>query len=103
MNDTSPQKGIFIVYNTALHGLIIRILEKNHAKGYTEWDEVTGRGSRDGEPHLGSHAWPTVNGALMTFTEAHRVPKLLEDLHQLDLDNPMQGLRAFAWDITDMI
>ena len=59
------QKAIFIVYNSALHGLVLRTLEQHNAKGYTEWSEVYGRGSATGEPHLGSHAWPTTNGAMM--------------------------------------
>ena len=30
------QKAIFIVYNSALHGLVLRTLEQHNAKGYTE-------------------------------------------------------------------
>lgn len=97
------QKALFIIYNSALHGLVIRLLDQHNAKGYTEWAEVAGRGSHTGEPHLGSHAWPTTNGALMVITDDDRTARLLTALHQLDLDNPKQGLRAFAWDITDSI
>ena len=97
------QKALFIVYNSALHGLVIRILEQHNAKGYTEWSEVTGRGSHTGVPHLGSHAWPTTNGALLVITDADRVSTLLAALRQLDQESPQQGLRAFAWSITDTI
>ena len=97
------QTALFIVYNSALHGLVLRTLEQHNAKGYTEWSEVYGRGSATGEPHLGSHAWPTTNGAMMVITDAERAERILSALHQIDLDNPQQGLRAFAWEVTNMI
>ncbi|HPQ55838.1 MAG TPA: hypothetical protein PLS52_01770, partial [Bacteroidales bacterium] len=53
-------------------------------------------GSRGGEPHLGSHAWPTLNSALLTFVPDQLVDKLLEDLRKADESAPKQGLRAFV-------
>ena len=96
-------QALFIVYNSALHGLVIRILDQHNAKGYTEWNGVFGQGSQTGIPHLGSHAWPTTNGALLVITDKARAEQILSSLHQLDLENPKQGLRAFAWDITRCI
>lgn len=97
------QTALFIVYNIALHGLVLRTLEQHNAKGYTEWSEVYGRGSATGEPHLGSHAWPTTNGAMMVITDAERAERILSALHQIDLYNPQQGLRAFAWEVINKI
>ncbi len=71
-------------------------LEKNQITGFTFWEEVRGHGSRGGEPHLGSHAWPTLNSALLTFVPDQLVDKLLEDLRKADESAPKQGLRAFV-------
>ncbi|MDY6148065.1 MAG: hypothetical protein SPI35_03485 [Porphyromonas sp.] len=95
------QKAVFITYNQALHGLVQRLLEKLNQKGYTQWDGITGCGSLTGEPHLGSHAWPTLNGALLVITDAQKVPALLQGLREIDQTAPKQGLRAFVWNVED--
>ena len=87
------QKAIFIVYNSALHGLVLRALEQHNAKGYTEWSEVYGRGSATGEPHLGSHAWPTTNGAMMVITDAERAERILSALHKSQGRDGLMGHR----------
>ncbi|WP_329904038.1 PG0541 family transporter-associated protein [Porphyromonas pogonae] len=97
------QKCIFITYNQAYHPLILRILHKNTLKGYTTWTEVAGQGSADGEPHLGSHAWPTMNSAMMVICDEDRVDAILSDLHQLDTATPEQGLRAFVMPVEKSI
>lgn len=96
-------KSVFIAYNQAYHSLILRILEKQNIKGYTCWQSVQGRGSRDGEPHLGSHAWPTKNDAMLVVLKAEAVPALLEALSTLDNKTPQQGLRAFVWPVEQSI
>ena len=62
-------KAIFVTYNQAYNQEIVDLLEKLGQRGYTVWTEVGGRGSVDGEPHLGSHAWPTQNHAVLTAVE----------------------------------
>ena len=88
----NPDKIIFISFNQALHGLVIRLLERHNLRGYTQWDEIRGVGSRGGEPHQGSHAWPTLNGALLVACPGAVVPTILEELHALDESQPLQGL-----------
>lgn len=95
----NPDKIIFISFNQALHGLVIRLLERHNLRGYTQWDEIRGEGSRGGEPHQGSHAWPTLNGALLVACPGAVVPTILEELHALDESQPLQGLRAFVWNV----
>lgn len=101
MNDTL--KAIFISCNQALYPEIIALFDKRHLKGYTAWSEVMGRGSKSGEPHLGSHAWPTLNSAIMIILPAEVAPSLLDDLRAIDRKSEQQGLRAFEWDITRSI
>ena len=89
-------KALFISFYQAFYDEVMKALEKNHVKGFTFWEEVRGHGSRDGEPHLGSHAWPTLNSALITFVPDHVVDQLLQDLKKADESAPKQGLRAFV-------
>lgn len=95
--------GIFIAYNQAYYEEIIELLENNHSKGFTRWNEISGRGSRGGEPHMGSHTWPTFNDAMLAFVEDEFVDDILNSLHELDLVAEELGLRAFCWKIDNTI
>ena len=96
-------KAIMITYNQAFYDDIVEVLNNNGVKGYTEWDEIKGHGSVTGEPHLGSHAWPTLNNAIFTIMEDDQVDGVLNDLHEKDEKAPELGLRAFVWNIEKMI
>lgn len=96
-------KSIFISYDQAYHDQILTVLRGNNVRGYTSWEEVHGKGSQTGNPHLGTHAWPTLNSAMLTIVENDRVKGLLNDLKALDATSEMMGLRAFVWNVEDMI
>ena len=96
-------KTVFIAYNQAYEHLIMRILSRMTITGYTKWIDVKGRGSHTGEPHLGSHAWPTVNDAMITIVPERKVEPLLTELRKLDEATPDQGLRAFVWAVEQTI
>ena len=64
---------------------------------------MQGRGSASGEPHYGSHAWPSMNSAVLTIVDDDRVDALLDALHALDLETEKLGLRAFVWDVEKTI
>lgn len=89
-------KALFIAFYQAFYEEILETLTKHNITGYTFWEEVKGSGSRDGEPHLGTHAWPTLNSVLITFVPDQAVDPLLEDLKRLDESAPKQGLRVFV-------
>ena len=78
-------------------------MDRMQMRGYTGWEELMGCGSKDGEPHLGNHAWPTMNSALLTVVEDDKVEAFLASLKKLDEENAKQGLRAFVWDVATMI
>jgi hypothetical protein len=44
-----------------------------------------------------------MNSAIFSVVEDDRVEPLLKRLKQLDLDNPMLGLRAFVWNVEQSI
>ena len=96
-------KAIFIAYDQAHHNAILDILEKNSCRGFTSFGEVQGRGTYKGEPHYGSHAWPSLGGAIMTIVEDERLSPVLEKLRLLDEEKPRLGLRAFVWPVTATI
>ena len=96
-------KAILITYNQAYYDDIAKVLNNHGVKGYTEWDEIKGHGSDTGEPHLGSHAWPTLNNALISMVEDDQVDGILQELHERDVKAPELGLRAFVWSIEKMI
>ncbi|NLJ82276.1 MAG: hypothetical protein GX330_04025 [Bacteroidales bacterium] len=89
-------KAVFISFYQAFYDEVIEVLDKHQIKGFTSWNEVLGRGSDGGEPHYGTHAWPTINSAIITFIADDKVKPLLKDIHALDLTAPMQGIRAFV-------
>lgn len=92
-------KAIFIAYDQAHHEKILDVLTKSGCRGFTSFGEVQGRGSVKGDPHYGSHAWPTLGGAMLTMVDDNKVDNLLQRLHDLDLEKPLLGLRAFVWQI----
>lgn len=96
-------KAIMIAYNQAYNEEIIEVLENNGQRGYTRWDEVLGRGSFDGEPHLGSHAWPVKNITVLSVVEEDKVQGILYDLKRKNEESPELGIRAFVWSVEDAI
>lgn len=96
-------KAIFITFDQAYYQRIVDMLEKSNCRGFTSWSEVNGRGSRNGEPHYGSHAWPSLASAIITMVEDSRVSSVLDRLHAMDLETPKLGLRAFVWNIEQTI
>ncbi|MBD5238923.1 MAG: hypothetical protein HDS64_04025 [Bacteroidales bacterium] len=92
-------KAIFIAYDQAHHEQILEVLNSCACRGYTAFGTVQGRGSHTGEPHLGSHAWPSLAEAMLTMVDDSRVESLLERLQAIDRAKPRLGLRAFVWPI----
>ena len=92
-------KAIFIAFDQAYYERIVTMLEKSNCRGFTAWQEVQGRGTESGEPHYGSHAWPSLVSAMMVMVEDQRVDAVLDKLHAMDVETPKLGLRAFVWSI----
>lgn len=92
-------KSILITFDQAYYERIVNTLERLNCRGFTAWQEVQGRGSHTGEPHYGSHAWPSLASAIITIVEDHRVDAVLDFLHAMDVDTPKLGLRAFVWNV----
>ena len=96
-------KAIFVAYNQAYNQEIVELFEQLGQRGYTVWSEIGGRGSVDGEPHLGSHAWPTQNHALLTVVDDALVKPVMAHLRDTDAANKELGLRAYVLPVEDAL
>lgn len=96
-------KSIMITFDQAYNERIVELLDRMNCRGFTRWEQVQGRGSKTGEPHYGSHAWPSMCLAIMTVVDDHKVQPLLDKLHEMDQETEMLGLRAFVWNVEQCI
>ncbi len=96
-------KSVFIVYNQANTERVEFMLDHLDVRGFTMWDEVKGRGTKEGEPRMGTHTWPEMNSAVMAIVEDDKVAVLLEAVKKLDNINQEVGVKAFVWDILQMV
>jgi len=96
-------KALFIVYNQSITDMVQDILDKLTIKGYTQWTDIKGRGSDQGEPHEGTHTWPELNNAHLVIIQEEQVPPLVEMLDKVNKEVEKQGLRLFSWDIMSLI
>ena len=92
-------KSVMIVFNQANTERVEFLLDTLEIRGFTFFEEVQGRGTKNGEPHRGTHAWPEMNSCVITIVEDDKVPSLLEAVKKLDLRNEEVGVRAFVWNI----
>ncbi|MDO4702669.1 PG0541 family transporter-associated protein [Tannerella sp.] len=96
-------KSVLITFDQAHYEQIIAVLNRLNCRGYTRIEQVQGRGSDKGDPHLGSHAWPAMNSTILSVVDDDRVSPLLEALRALDHHSPQLGLRAFVWHVEQTI
>jgi len=92
-------KAIMIVYNQAHTEKIEYMLDKLGIKGYSLWENVQGRGTSSGVPHLGTHAWPEINKSVIAVVEDDLIDTILNTIKRIDEINEEVGIRAFVWDV----
>ncbi len=68
-------------------------------RGFTRWEETFGRGSYKGDPHYGSHAWPTKNSSILAIVQDYQVEGVMRRLRSLNQKAEAQGLNAFVWQV----
>ncbi len=74
-----------------------------NCRGFSYLEQVQGRGSKTGDPHYGSHAWPSMCSAIISVVDDDKVDSILKILHEMDLETEQLGLRAFVWNIEQAI
>lgn len=92
-------KAILITFDQAFYEKVVSVLEHHNSRGFTAMESVMGRGSKNGEPHYGSHAWPSMCSAIISMVEDKNVESILDDLYKLNKEREQLGLRAFTWNI----
>ena len=92
-------KAVFISYNQAYGDEVLELLEQHRQRGFTRWTEIQGKGGFNGIPHMGDHAWPEQNHAVLAMVKDEKVAPILEALKAKDESSPDLGLRAFVWGI----
>ncbi|MBR1850439.1 MAG: hypothetical protein IJ789_03600 [Bacteroidales bacterium] len=96
-------KSILIVFNQASTERVEYMLDTLGVRGFTFWENVQGRGNEHGDPHRGTHTWPEMNNAVMTVVADDLVEPLLTAVRKLDRRNEEVGIRAFVWNIEQMV
>lgn len=96
-------KSVMIVYNQANTERVEFLLDELGVRGFTFFENVQGRGTVNGDPRRGTHAWPEMNSAMLCVVEEEKVPAILEGVEKLDLRNKEVGVKAFVWAIEQMV
>ncbi len=96
-------KSVFITFDQAFYERIMTLLDRQNCRGFSYFQQVQGRGTKTGDPHYGSHAWPSMCSAIITIVDDAKVEPLLNALHALDKESEMLGLRAFVWNVEKTI
>ena len=92
-------KSVLITFDQAHYERIMSLLDRMNCRGFSYLEHLQGRGSKTGEPHYGSHAWPSMCSAVITIVEDAKVDPLLDALRQIDLRTEQLGLRAFVTNV----
>jgi nitrogen regulatory protein PII len=95
-------KAIMIIFNQAHTEKVEYMLDKLGVKGFSLWENVQGKGTETGVPHLGTHTWPEINKSVLTVVDDDIVDNILEKVKKIDAVNTDVGIRAFVWDILKM-
>ena len=96
-------KSVMIVFNQAFTTRVEYMLDELNVRGFTFFEQVQGRGSEKGEPRRGTHTWPEMNSAVMCVVADEKVDELLKTVRKLDARNTEVGIRAFVWNIEQMV
>ena len=96
-------KSVFIVFNQANTERIEFLLDELGIRGFTFFEQIQGRGTNDGEPRRGTHTWPEMNSAVMTVIPDEKVEELLSNVRKLDSRNTAVGVKAFVWNIEQVV
>ena len=101
--DAPKLRAVMITYNQALTEKVEYMLDALGIRGYTQWEGIKGRGSVNGQPHMGTHTWPEINSTVITVVEEEKVEPLLQSVQKLNAINDEVGIRAFVWKITETV
>ena len=91
---------MFIVYSNAVDEEMIEIIKSN-SEGYTKFVGVQGEGH--GEPHLGTHIWPSVNNCIMAAIDNKNGKSIAASTKELKDKFPDIGIKIFTTELKKII
>lgn len=91
-------KALLLVYDVDFEEEVMEALREVGVYAFTLWERVLGRGERS-EPKLGTHAWPSVNRALLVVLEEGDWEGVRGKVGEL-VRRP--GMRAFLWEVEEV-
>ena len=94
---------MMLVFNQAIENEVMKIFDKLNIRGFTQINDVYGRGSDKGEPHLGTHVWPEINTLIFTVVADDKVGDILNEVRFLNNRFEDEGLHAFVLNVEQMI
>ncbi len=96
-------KAVLIVFNQSISDEVYDILEQLNIRGFTRWLDVHGRGSEKGEPHYGTHIWPSLNNVILTVVQDDKVESILDAVQKVNQQAEEEGIRAFVWAVEQAV
>lgn len=89
---------MFVVYSNAVDEEMVDIIKSN-AEGYTKFIGVQGEGH--GEPHLGSHVWPSINNCIMVAIDKKKRRDIQSLTKKLKMKFPGIGIKIFMTELKE--
>ncbi|MDG5767124.1 hypothetical protein QA596_06585 [Balneolales bacterium ANBcel1] len=96
-------KAVMIICNMIVGDEVKDALATLKIRGFTQWNEVQGKGSEDGDPHMGTHAWPSLNSSFLVVLPEGEVEGLLDAVKEIEKGARQQGIRAFVWSVEQTV
>ena len=96
-------KAVLIIHNQAQADRIEYMLDRLEIRGFSKWENVSGRGSETGDPRMGTHTWPEMNSSVLAVVQDEQVSDLLESVKKLNAINEEVGIRAFVWEVLETV
>jgi len=94
-------KAVLIVHNVAIDNEVTEALESAGIRYYTKFTDTLGRGELS-EPRLNTEVWPGNNVGTFVVTEEPKAKEIMALVRQMRKTLGSEGIKAFAWEITDV-
>ncbi|NOZ13861.1 MAG: hypothetical protein GXO69_09495 [Acidobacteria bacterium] len=86
---------LIAVYNNILDTAVHGLLDKMDICGFTELEEVKGKGCKTGF-HLGTSVYPDLNNMLLVIEDSEKLGLLSTELKKMKEEFPEEGLKIFT-------
>jgi hypothetical protein len=95
-------KAVLIVHNVAIDAEVNEAMRLAGIDCYTKFPDILGRG-RLSDPHLNTEVWPGVNYGTFVVTDEGNAKKLMQNVRKIRENLASVGIKAFTWEIDEVI